>query len=187
MTKDKSAETRRVLLGEVGPAHGIRGEVIIKTFTAEPESISSYGDLEDESGDRKFTIHPVRHSSKGLIARIAGVDDRTAAEKLRGMKLYVARGRLPETNTDEFYHSDLIGLRAIEPSGAPIGSITGVHNFGAGDILEVKFDATGTTEFLPFNGEVFPDVNLIDKTILLVMPAMSEIAEGSDPDRDRDG
>ena len=187
MTKDKNAETRRVLLGEVGPAHGIRGEVIIKTFTAQPASIASYGDLENENGDRKFTIRPLRISPKGLIARIAGVDDRTAAEKLRGMKLYVARGRLPETDTDEFYHSDLIGLRAIEPSGAPIGSITGVHNFGAGDILEVKFDATGTTEFLPFNGEVFPDVNLIDKTIILVMPAMSEIAEGSDADRDRDG
>lgn len=174
MTDKKRNESRRILLGEVGPAHGIRGDVLIKTFTAEPEDIAAYGALEDETGKKSFVVQPIRLSPKGLIARIEGAHDRTAVEKLRGTKLYVARSQLPETAADEFYHSDLIGLRAINPSGEAIGIVLGVHNFGAGDLLEVKFDATQTTEFLPFSNAVAPEISLGNQTITIIVPEVLE-------------
>ena len=186
MTKDKSEETGRVLLGEVGPAHGIRGDVVIRTYTANPEDIASYGGLESEDGKRTFEIRPVRVTQKGLVARIAGANDRTAAEKLRGTKLYVSRDRLPEPEANAFYHSDLIGLTATDRAGTPLGRIVGVHNFGAGDILEVKFDASQVIEFLPFNGEIFPDVDLNLKTIVLVMPSMIEVADETAPNHEQE-
>ena len=104
---------RRVLLGEISGAHGIRGDVLVRSFTAAPETIASYGPLIDATGAKQFSLGLIRVTSKGIVARIGGVSDRTTAETLRGTKLYIDRERLPEAAASEYYHADLIGLRAI--------------------------------------------------------------------------
>lgn len=163
----------RILLGRIGPAHGIRGQLLIHTYTELPEDIASYGALEDESGTRQFEIEIIRVTPKGVVARIAGVEDRTAAEALRGTELYVDRERLPPPEKEEFYHSDLIGLDAFEPGGTLLGEVIAVHNFGAGDILEIR-PASGNTEMLPFTREAVPEIDLTSKRLTVVMPASSE-------------
>ena len=163
----------RILLRRIGPAHGIRGQLLIHTYTELPEDIASYGALKDESGTRQFEIEIIRVTPKGVVARITGVEDRTAAEALRGTDLYVDRERLPPPEEEEFYHSDLIGLDAFEPDGTHLGEVTAVHNFGAGDILEIR-PASGNTEMLPFTREAVPEIDLTSKRLIVVMPASSE-------------
>ena len=133
-----AAKPSRILLGRIAGAHGIRGEVLIKTFTEAPENIGAYGPLSDASGTRTFKIKSVRATPKGVVARLAGVDDRNAAEALKGIELYVERARLPAAAEGEFYHADLIGLTAVDGDGKPIGEIVAVQNFGAGDLLEIR-------------------------------------------------
>ena len=147
----------RVLLGQIGPAHGVRGHVVVRTYTAAPEDIASYGALEDESGRQHFEIEVVRVTSKGIVARIAGVEDRNAAEALRGTRLFIARDRLPPTEEEEFYHSDLIGLSAFKPDGTRIGQVIAVHNFGAGDILEIRLAGSRSTEMVPLTRACVPN------------------------------
>jgi 16S rRNA processing protein RimM len=160
----------RILLGEIISVHGIKGEVVIRYYTADPESIGDYGLLHDETGARQFTVTPVRANAKGLVARIAGVSDRTAAEALRGVRLYVERNALPPPEDGTYYVHDLVGLRAIDQQGAGIGSIAAVHNFGAGDILEIKLDGARTTELVPFTGAFVPTVDLAAGTVTVQLP-----------------
>src|SRR5581483_8024638 len=123
---------RRVCLGQIGAAHGVRGEVRLRSFTAEPGAIASYGPLETEDG-RTLEITSLRPAKDHLVATLSGVADRTAAEKLTNVKLYVPRDRLPEPDTpDEFYHADLIGLAVTNRAGQRLGTVVAVHNFGAG-------------------------------------------------------
>jgi 16S rRNA processing protein RimM len=167
MTKDE--QTRRVLLGEISGVHGIRGDLLVRTYTAAPEAIASYGPLSDATGTKTFTLSIVRATDKGVVARVAGISDRTAAEALRGTKLFVARARLPETETSEFYHSDLIGLKALAEDGTPLGNIVSVQNFGAGDLLELK-PPEGASEFIPFEDQWVPDVDLAAGTLVIRRP-----------------
>ena len=122
-----------MLLGEIGRPQGLQGEVRIRSFTAEPGAIADYGPLEDETGTRLFEIESLRVTPKALTARLKGVESRGQAEALTGTKLYVPRSRLPEREEDEWYHSDLIGIAALDPDGAAIGTVIAVQNFGAGD------------------------------------------------------
>lgn len=172
---------RDILLGHIAGAHGIRGEVLIKSYTDVPEDIATYGPLHDPGSSRTFAIAVVRSSSKGLIARIDGVTDRTAAERLKGTKLCVDRSQLPALDTDEIYHADLIGLRAEDEAGQPIGEIVGVHNFGAGDILEVRLSGKKKTELIPYNETFVPQVDLEARRVVVVIPA----AEGDDEPDDK--
>ena len=126
-----------MLLGEIGRPQGLQGEVRIRSFTAEPAAIADYGPLEDEAGMRLFEIESLRVTAKALTARLKGVESRDQAEALTGTRLFVPRSRLPEREEDEWYHSDLIGLAALAPDGATIGTVIAVHNFGAGDLLEI--------------------------------------------------
>lgn len=175
--------TPRILLGRIGPAHGIRGEVIIHSFAADPADIASYGPLHDAAGSRSFVLRVVRPTPKGIIVRIDGVTDRTAAEALRGVELFVERRQLPATAEDEFYHSDLIGLQAVSPEGQPIGKIVGVENYGAGDLLAIELAATGQSEFVLFSQAFVPAVDLAAGRVTVRLPD-----DAADPDEHgRDG
>ena len=166
------AKPRRILLGRIAGAHGIRGEVIIHAYTATPESIGAYSPLSDADGRRMFAVVSARVTQKGVVARLEGVTDRNAAEALKGVELYVDRERLPATRADEFYHADLVGLAAVEPSGEALGTIVAVHNFGAGDLLEIRLAATGKTELIPFTDQVVPDVDIAAGRAVVVMPTI---------------
>lgn len=162
--------TRTVMLGVVIGAQGIRGEVKVKTFTQEPEAIGDYGPLQDASGGRQFKL-TVRRVSKGdvVIASIEGVKDRNAAEALKGTELHVQREALPQAEPGEFYHTDLVGLQAVTTTGRGLGVVVAVHNFGAGDMLEVKTDG-GRSAMVPFTDDAVPEVDIAGGR-LLVEPA----------------
>ena len=130
----------------------------IKTFTERPQDVAAYGPL-DDGGVRTFTVEAVRATGKGVVARLAGVRDRTAAEALRGTPLYVDRDRLPPPAEGEFYHADLIGLAAVDAEGRTVGEVVGVYNHGAGDILEVRLAESSKTEFVAFTDAFVPEVD----------------------------
>jgi 16S rRNA processing protein RimM len=148
-----------VLLGEIGAAQGLKGEVRLRSYTEEPAAIARYGALEDEAG-RTVEILSVRVTPKALIARIKGITTRNAAEALNRTKLYVPRERLPARETDEWYHADLIGLSAIGQDGATIGTVVAVQNFGAGDLIEIKRTGGGATVLVPFTRDTVPEVDV---------------------------
>jgi 16S rRNA processing protein RimM len=166
--------TRLILLGRIGAAHGIKGDVSVKTFTGEPEAIGSYGPLTDKTGTKTYKVRVVRVTPKGAaIVRVQGIDDRNGAEVLNGTDLYVERARLPEPADGEYYHADLVGLLAVTPEGAEIGKIVAVENFGAGDLLEIKMAGGSTTEFVPFNNACVPEINLAAGQATVIMPVMT--------------
>jgi 16S rRNA processing protein RimM len=150
---------RRILLGRIAGAHGIRGEVLIKTFTGRPGDIAAYGPLDDGAG-RTLRIGACRVTAKGVVARIEGVSDRNGAEALKGAPLYIERERLPATEEREFYHADLIGLAAVDDEGRPVGEVVGVYNHGAGDLIEVRLAESGKTELVAFTDAFVPAVDL---------------------------
>ena len=162
---------KRVLLGSFANAHGIRGEVVIRTYTAEPADIAAYGPLSDEAGLRRFRLTVVRATDKSVVARIMGVPDRNGAEALRGTALYVDRHLLPAAAEGEFYHADLIGLAAVAPDGAVIGEVVAVQNYGGGDLIEVRLAGTERTELIPFTDAFVPAVDLAARRVVVVMPA----------------
>ncbi|MBO0741827.1 MAG: 16S rRNA processing protein RimM [Hyphomicrobiaceae bacterium] len=164
----------RVLLGRIAAAHGMRGEVLIHAYTQPPENIAAYGPLTDRSGACAFAIECPRLTAKGVIARLAGIGNRSAAEALKGTDLYVARDRLPPAAEGEFYHWDLIGLAAVNSEGRCIGEIIAVQNFGAGDLLEVRLVGTATTQLIPFSDAFVPQVDLTAKRALIVLPGPQE-------------
>ena len=165
----------RICVAQIGAAHGLRGEVRLRSFTQDPEAIASYGPLESEDGKRRFEIEALRAVKDHFIARFAGIKDRNAAETLTNLKLYVPRDRLPPVEDDEtFYYADLIGLAAVLEDGAPLGIVTAVHNFGAGDLVEIAPAAGGEPMLLPFSDAVVPTVDLKARRIVVVPPVASE-------------
>lgn len=168
-----------ILLGRITGVHGIRGEVVVQSFAAEPEGIAAYGPLSDKAGQRTFALKVVRMTPKGaVIARVAGITDRTAAEALKGTDLYIAREKLPPPDEGEFYHADLIGLTAVSPEGAPLGAVVGVHNFGAGDLIEVRLAAGGETELVPFTDAFVPTVDIPGRRVVVILPAAAPDEDG---------
>jgi 16S rRNA processing protein RimM len=143
-----------VLLGRFGAPHGVRGEIRLQSFTAEPRAIASYGPLTDKAGVQKFALVSIRPQGKGLlVARVEGVNDRSAAEALTGVELYIPREKLPPPDEDEFYLADLIGLSAQTRDGVEIGRVIALRNFGAGDILEIAPASLGAEKLSDFSGE----------------------------------
>jgi 16S rRNA processing protein RimM len=161
----------RVLIAQIGAAHGVRGEVRLKSFTADPMSVARYGALETEDGTRRFVIEAARPAKEVLVVRLKGVADRNAAEALTNTRLYVSRDRLPAPDADEFYVADLVGLAAQTQDGAAFGTVKAVHNFGAGDVLEIEPATGGATVMLPFSETVVPAVDIAARRIVVEPPA----------------
>jgi 16S rRNA processing protein RimM len=162
----------RVCLGQIGAPHGVRGEVRLRSFTGEPGAIAGYGPLETEDG-RVLEIESLRPAKDHFVAALSGVRDRDAAERLTNVKLYVPRERLPELEeTDEFYHADLIGLAAFDRAGRRLGTVVAVHNFGAGDLIELRADGS-ETELIAFNEINVPEVDVGAGRIVIEPPATS--------------
>ncbi len=172
----------RVLLGRIASAHGIRGDVVVKTYTGDPEDIGRYDALTDENGGRPLKISVRRMTPKGLIAHIAGVDDRNGAEALRGAELWVERDLLGEPEEGEFYYVDLIGLPARDLSGEVFGEIVSVDNYGAGDLLEIKLAESGKSELVPFTQAYVPDVDTEAGYVSVAWPIEYEIAQPGEED-----
>jgi 16S rRNA processing protein RimM len=178
--KIKTSEDRRILLGQIASAHGIKGDVIVRTFTADPADIAAYGPLTDKTGTKPLTLSVVRVSDKGIVARVKGVSDRNGAEALRGRELYVAREKLPEAAAAEYYHADLIGLAAVTESGEPYGRVVAVENFGAGDLLEIQLQGSKETEFVPFTNVCVPEVDIKNGRATVIPPIMTGEPEPKD-------
>jgi len=160
----------RVCVARIGAAHGTGGEVRLWPFTTRAEAVAAYGPLQTADGTRAFEIEALRPAKDFLVARLKGVTDRAAAERLCNTDLYVPRERLPIPEPDEFYHADLVGLRAEDAAGRAIGVVVAVHNFGAGDILEVAPSAGGDTVMLPFSTAVVPSVEVAVGRIVVEVP-----------------
>jgi 16S rRNA processing protein RimM len=169
--------TKRILLGDIVAAHGIRGEVVLRTHTADPEAIGAYGALVDEAGGRTFVLTSAKATTKGVIGRIKGVTTRNEAEVLRGTKLYVARDALPPPEDGDYYHEDLIGLAAVTPDGSAIGKVVAMQNFGAGDLIEIQLAGGKLTEFVPFTDACVPTVDIAGGKVVVVRPTMVGDAE----------
>ena len=163
------AEGERLCVGAIAGAHGVRGLVKIKSFTEDPLDLAAYGPLTDQSGRRRFQVAVTGRAKGLLIARIEGVEDREAAQALRGAQLYAARAALPEPAEEEYYHMDLIGLEAQDRGGAPLGRVVAVQNFGAGDILEIA-RPEGEPLLVPFTKAAVPIVDLAGGRVVLEPP-----------------
>jgi 16S rRNA processing protein RimM len=159
----------RVCVAQIGAPHGVRGEVRLWTYTEDPMAITRYGPLEAEDGSRKFDIAALRPAKGHLVARLRGVDDRDAAERLTNIKLFVARERLPAPADDEFYHVDLVGLAAVGADGSNLGSVVAVHDFGAGILLEIQ-PQHGASMLLPFTMAAVPTVDIAGGKVVIVLP-----------------
>jgi 16S rRNA processing protein RimM len=160
----------RICVAQIGGAHGLRGEVRLKSFTADPMAVRDYGPLTTEDGSATFELEAVRPAKGHLIARFRGVGDRDTAERLVNVRLFVPRERLPAPAPDEFYHADLIGLSAVTTDGTDIGIVVAIHDFGAGDILELQPRAGGTTIMVPFTAEFVPSVEIASGRIVVLPP-----------------
>jgi 16S rRNA processing protein RimM len=160
----------RICVAQIGPAHGTRGEVRLKSFTADPMAVMDYGVLETEDGTATFEIESLRPARNYWIAQLRGVRDRNAAERLANVKLFVPRDRLPAAETDEFYHADLIGLAAVATDGRQLGTVVAIHDFGAGDILELRQEGRRDTVMLPFTSATVPVVDIAGRRIVIDPP-----------------
>jgi 16S rRNA processing protein RimM len=159
----------RVLVAQIGAAHGLRGEVRLWSFTEDPMAVKDYGALLSEDGAQSFEIEALRPAKDFLVARFAGIADRNAAERLRNMKLYVPRERMRAPDADEFYHADLIGLIAVGTDGRPLGKVVAIHNFGAGDLIEVQPEG-GAAVMLPFTRAHVPTIDVMGGHVVIDPP-----------------
>ena len=169
-------------MGRIGAAHGIKGEVRIVSFTEEPLALLDYGPLVTNKPGLVVEILSARATTNVLVARIKDVGDRSAAEKLNGVELFVDRDKLPPpTDDDDFYHADLIGLDVRLSDGTVIGQVTAIPNFGAGDLLEVRDVRSGDTFLFPFTKAVVPEIHIAEGYLLIEVPVDADPGE-EEPD-----
>ena len=148
-----------VCLGRIVGAHGVRGIVRVQSHTADPDDLTAYGALSDAAGNRRFDLSVTGHVKGLLLARIEGVDERNAAEALRGTELHIARAALPPAEGEEYYHVDLLGLRAENAKGDALGRVSAIHDHGAGPIVEIQ-PPDGPSTLIPFTREHVPTVDI---------------------------
>lgn len=156
----------RVLLGVVAAPHGVRGLVRIKSFTEDPMKVAAYGPLSDEAGKKVYRVEALSAARGAVLARIEGVADRTAAEAIRGLRLYVERKQLPDAGEREWYEADLVGLAAVGRDGRDWGKVVAFHDFGAGSMMEVSGGA-----MLPFTDEAVPEIDVEGGKVVIDPPA----------------
>jgi 16S rRNA processing protein RimM len=167
----------QICIARIGAAHGVRGAVKLWTFTEDPLAVKAYGPLTTKDGARQFEVTDAREAKGHLVATLKGIATREEAERLNGLELYIAREKLPATDENEYYHADLIGLAAVTPANEPLGRVIAIHNFGAGDIIEIA-PPHGATMLLPFTNAVVPSVDLAGGHVVIELP--DEI-DGDDP------
>jgi 16S rRNA processing protein RimM len=172
----RAERSQRICVARLGAAHGVRGEIKLWSFTAEPAAVADYGPFEAADG-RVIEIETLRPARDFFVARVKGIADRDAAERLRNVELFVPRARLPATDdADEFYHADLIGLAVVDASGAPLGTVVALHNFGAGDIIEVRRADANDTVMLPFTQAAVPQIDFGGGRIVVAADAFKAAA-----------
>lgn len=159
-----------ICIGAIGGAFGVRGDVRLKSYCAEPTAIADYGPLRSEDGTQSFTLTLLGPIKNGYSVRIQGVETKEQADALSGVKLYAPRDALPELPDDEFYHTDLIGLAVFDTGGAELGRVSAVNNHGAGDFIEVDGPGLKTTALVPFTLEAVPTVDLKSGRIIIDPP-----------------
>ncbi len=179
MTQDANKTAQLLLVGAVTGPHGVRGQVRVKSFTQDPDQLVAYGPLTDATGTKTFSMIITGESKGQFLAKLSGVNDRNTAEAARGLQLFISRDALPETDEDEFYHADLLGLKAVLPDQTPLGTVRHVQNFGAGDLLEVDLE-DGGTELYPFTLGVVPSVDIAGGKVVIDPPASVEAKSNDD-------
>ena len=175
-----SGKDAKLCLGMVTGAHGVRGDVRVESYAARAGDLASYGPLTDEAGQRRFALTLRGAAGARLIARIEGIADRNAAEALKGTRLYVARAALPALETGEFYAGDLVGLACVDADGAPMGTVKALHNFGAGEVIEVERPGAPSL-LLSFTRDTVPEIDLAHGRLVIAPPRELEVgAENED-------
>ncbi len=170
-----SAPPRLILVGQVAGAFGVRGEVRVTAFTDDPASLLDYSPLLNGAGAPTLTLTTGRVDKGAVVARAKEIETREQAQAMRGLRLYIDRDRLPEPDDeDEFYLADLIGLAAVSPAGEPVGHIRSVHNFGAGDLLEIEPPGGAPTWWAPFTRAVVPEIRIADGVVVVDRPVEVE-------------
>jgi 16S rRNA processing protein RimM len=177
----------RVCVCQITGARGLNGELCVQSYTVDPEAVAAYGPLSTETGERVLRLRVVGARKNALIVRVDGIDDRSAAESLRGTRLYIDRAKLPPPAQDEFYHADLIGLMAElaeneNDTSRSLGEVAAVHDFGAGSMLEIE-TAGAPPVLVPFTKEAVPEVD-IEGGRLVVAPLRGLFASDSEPEAD---
>ncbi|MCC2096632.1 MAG: ribosome maturation factor RimM [Hyphomicrobiales bacterium] len=174
MPAEPSSASGLLLVGKFGGAQGVRGEIRLRSFTQDPLAIAAYQTLLDSSRQRRFRIKKARLLKDAvLIVQVEGVSDRTAAEALTNIDLYIRRDDLPEPDEDEFYHTDLVGLDARLADGTVFGSVLRIENFGAGDILEIR-QPDGEEVMLAFTKANVPEIDIAGGFLIVQPPAETE-------------
>ncbi|MGC6475131.1 MAG: ribosome maturation factor RimM [Parvibaculales bacterium] len=175
MASDTKPTPALICLGAFAGAHGVRGEVRVKTFTQDPMDLAAYGPVQTEDGRQHFDITAITPDKIGARVRLAGITNREQAQSLKGTRIYISRSALPASDDeDDFYHADLLGLVALDAQGGAWGRVIGVHNFGAEDLLEIKADKNTDTQFIPFTKEYVPDIHLEKGTLTALPVSMVE-------------
>ncbi|OGN47704.1 MAG: 16S rRNA processing protein RimM [Caulobacterales bacterium RIFCSPHIGHO2_01_FULL_67_30] len=170
-----TTDSRLILVGQIGGGFGVRGEVRVTAFTADPLALTAYGPLLRADGTVALTLSATRPDKSGVVGRAKEIATKEQADALRGLKLYVPRDRFPEPDEDEFYLADLLGVEVRDTAGEVMGTVKSVQNFGADDMLEIAPAAGGPTWYLPFTKEATPELHLADGWLLAVPP--TEVGE----------
>jgi 16S rRNA processing protein RimM len=170
----------QICVARIGAAHGVRGAVKLWSFTEDPFAVKAYGPLSTKDGTRQFEVEHAREAKDHLVATFKGVATREEAERLNGIELYVPREKLPAAEQGEYYHADLIGLAAVTTTGAALGRVIAIHNFGAGDIIEIA-PPSGPTMLLPFSHAVVPTVDLAGGRVVIELPEEVDGEDGAPP------
>lgn len=185
LSTPSSTQADLVAVGVVTGAHGIKGQLKIRSLTANPEDIVSYGALLNKEGTKRFELKLDGATKNGLIVTLKGLKDRNAAELLRGTELFVDRASIPESADDEFYYDALIGLEVRDTQKAVLGKVVALYDFGAGDILELQLASTGKKEMYPFTHINFPEIHVDKGYIIAELPEVLEVG-GSKETADKD-
>lgn len=171
----KASSSSRIAVGVFGAPHGVRGELRLKSYTGDPVAIADYAPLTDETGERRFRIKSIRSIKDDMVVvAIEGVSDRDKAAALTRTEIFVTRDQLPPPDEDEFYHADLIGLNAINGEGVVFGRVNALHNFGAGDLLEITIPQQRETVLVPFTKVNVPNIQFEKDTITVIVPESVE-------------
>ena len=165
-----AAKNERICIGAIIGAHGVKGTVRIKSFTEEPANVAAYGKVSDEAGVRSFTLKSIGASGGAILAHINGIENREAADKLAGTRLYVSRSALPAPDDEEYYHADLLGLRAVSTDGEALGTVTSIHPIGETDVLEIDRGPELPSLLIPFTCADVPNIDLEDGRVVVDMP-----------------